>query len=458
MLYAHQHLQANYDLLKAIKNQDIQDITLALQQGADPATQDVSGISALQIGFATKNSEIIELLTNETSLIFDEISSVPSDTTDSNSPVQDESAQSDAQEVDENYRFFEQARKAIDENDRKKFYTILNASQYSILTTVDSKGRNLLMYAAHENQPDMIDVLLTEYSNINDQGNFGNTALIYAILNQSIQAIKRLLNDKDIDITIKNNEGLSAYDLAIQGKNKYIVNLLVEKFPHIVQQPIDNASPQALLLQAIEQHNLENILHALSDGADINAKDAEGKTPLMLAAQCGGIEVVQLLIEQGANLKAKDKNGMTAFLISAASTYNDDPIHKLIATGSNNSNVVDYLLHINPELINEVNNKKWTALMLAVASNNMATISRLLHHDKISINAQNDDGNTALMIAVNNNNADIVNLLIGQGVEWQDLLNNKRQSAFKIAEVNDNSKIIKIFQNDIERNLYKSRK
>ncbi len=151
MLYAHQHLQANYDLLKAIKNQDIQDITLALQQGADPATQDVSGISALQIGFATKNSEIIELLTNETSLIFDEISSVPSDTTDSNSPVQDESAQSDAQEVDENYRFFEQARKAIDENDRKKFYTILNASQYSILTTVDSKGRNLLMYAAHEN-------------------------------------------------------------------------------------------------------------------------------------------------------------------------------------------------------------------------------------------------------------------------------------------------------------------
>ena len=39
----------------------------------------------------------------------------------------------------------------------------------------------------------------------------------------------------------------------------------------------------------------------VASGADINAKNSEGKTPLFLAVSCGSPIVVRQLLEQGAN-------------------------------------------------------------------------------------------------------------------------------------------------------------
>jgi ankyrin repeat protein len=47
-------------------------------------------------------------------------------------------------------------------------------------------------------------------------------------------------------------------------------------------------------------------------GADIEAKDASGCTPLLIAAQYGQVEVVAFLLQKGAHLLAVDKSGDTA--------------------------------------------------------------------------------------------------------------------------------------------------
>ena len=54
-------------------------------------------------------------------------------------------------------------------------------------------------------------------------------------------------------------------------------------------------------IQAIKQH--------LVDGMDVNAKDADGWTPLSTAAHEGHREVAELLIAKGADVNAKDGIG-----------------------------------------------------------------------------------------------------------------------------------------------------
>jgi|GEM_PF-1944267 hypothetical protein len=56
----------------------------------------------------------------------------------------------------------------------------------------------------------------------------------------------------------------------------------------------------------------------ISQGADINAKDKDGKTALMLAAEKGKSAVVKMLIDAQAAVNVKDKNGRTALMYSAA--------------------------------------------------------------------------------------------------------------------------------------------
>ena len=54
----------------------------------------------------------------------------------------------------------------------------------------------------------------------------------------------------------------------------------------------------------------------LEKRADINAKNKNGETALMIAAKYGEEAVIQLLLEKGADTKVKNKEGETALMIA----------------------------------------------------------------------------------------------------------------------------------------------
>ncbi len=62
--------------------------------------------------------------------------------------------------------------------------------------------------------------------------------------------------------------------------------------------------------------NVERLEQILAQGADLNAGDRTGVTPLMRAAYHGELPMVRALIQNGADLEAKDSGGLTALMMA----------------------------------------------------------------------------------------------------------------------------------------------
>lgn len=73
------------------------------------------------------------------------------------------------------------------------------------------------------------------------------------------------------------------------------------------------ADPNGDLLNAAAAGKTPRVEMLLNAGANREAKDSNGRTPLMLAAQHGHAETVRLLLSKGAEDGARDTDGWTAY-------------------------------------------------------------------------------------------------------------------------------------------------
>ena len=125
------------------------------------------------------------------------------------------------------------------------------------------------------------------------------------------------------------------------------------------------------------------IADALSRGADLEARDGDGRTALMLATRANAIEAARLLIEAGADVNARDSIKDTPYLYAGAEGR-DEILTMALATGAN---------------LRDTNRYGGTALIPACHHGHPSSV-RILLATGIDIDHVNDLGWTALMETV----------------------------------------------------------
>jgi ankyrin repeat protein len=87
------------------------------------------------------------------------------------------------------------------------------------------------------------------------------------------------------------------------------------------------------LTEGIQRGDRDAVNRALIRGHNPSKRYAEGKTPLMLAAVEGQVEIARMLLNYGARIRTRDKLGNTA-LIYAASAGHHEVLEALLDNGA----------------------------------------------------------------------------------------------------------------------------
>jgi hypothetical protein len=86
---------------------------------------------------------------------------------------------------------------------------------------------------------------------------------------------------------------------------------------------VRSAPMPARLQSAAKAGDLEQATLLLDQGSEVNARDAQGRTPLMLATVQGRLEVVRLLLQRGADPNIGDNSGKTPLQQATDQNLND---------------------------------------------------------------------------------------------------------------------------------------
>lgn len=174
------------------------------------------------------------------------------------------------------------------------------------------------------------------------------------------------------------------------------------------------------LLDACEKGNLKEAGLALksslfSRSANIEVKNDLEKTPVILAAEKGFKEILELLAVKKANLNAGDSQGCTALMMAVQNNYIE---------------IVELLLEQGADIDIQDNNKK-TALHHAVNQNSLELV-KLLVNKRANVNLRNSKGWTPLINAVIKKQKETVKILIDAGTDV-NIRCNEYKTAFEYA-------------------------
>jgi ankyrin repeat protein len=204
-----------------------------------------------------------------------------------------------------------------------------------------------LQYAARNLNADIIGLLCLHGGDPNQRAVRGRTALQLAIIACNASGTSALI-EATIDVEARDDEGYTALHLAAQHfPNEDIICLLSKHGADLSAK--DDTGKTALHL-ATAARNVDGVRALIKLQIDVEAKDADGRTALHLASRLWSnynlegpntaLSLIDLLLSNGANINATDNNGDTPlFLASKIFIYPDkNPLVKcLLARGADSS-------------------------------------------------------------------------------------------------------------------------
>ena len=221
------------------------------------------------------------------------------------------------------------------------------------------------------------------------------------------------------------------------------------------------------LFTSCKSGNLEDFNRAIYNGANIEAQDNDGNTPLHHASYNRHLEVVKILIELGANIEAQNKDGDTPLHyasynrhpkvvkmlielganIEAQDNDGNTPLHN--ASGEEHLEVVKMLIELGAN-IEAIDIFGHTPLHHASYNRHLEVVKMLIELGA-NIEAQDNDGDTPLNRASFRGHLKIVKFLLKNGANI-DTRNKFGNTPLDEASGEEHLEVVKLLKNAIKKN------
>uniref|UniRef100_A0A7M4FVV6 Kinase D interacting substrate 220 n=1 Tax=Crocodylus porosus TaxID=8502 RepID=A0A7M4FVV6_CROPO len=228
----------------------------------------------------------------------------------------------------------------------------------------------------------------------------------------------------------------------VEEGNVPALKTLLEKCKDVDER---NENGQTPLMLAAEQGNLEIVQELLKKGANCNLEDSDNWTALISASKEGHVDIVAELLNCNVNLEHRDMGGWTALMW--ASYKGRTEVAELLLEKGSNPNITGLCICLAGSLVNfclqygttpliwaarkghlecvkyllqmgadvdQEGANSMTALIVAVKGGYTDSVKEILKRNP-NVNLTDKDGNTALMIASKEGHTEIVQDLLDAG-------------------------------------------
>ena len=170
------------------------------------------------------------------------------------------------------------------------------------------------------------DLLRLGGADLDVRGKYGRNPLHAAAYSGNLEVVRILIDYDPAYVNVRSESRSTPLHWALRGHDFKdgsvisVLRLLLEQGADINAQNQDGRTP---LHMASFDRALEVVRLLLEHGADVEVKNKYGRTPLHLASFDGALEVIRLLLEHGADVEVKDKYGETALQDATHSRHHE---------------------------------------------------------------------------------------------------------------------------------------
>ncbi len=221
-------------------------------------------------------------------------------------------------------------------------------------------------------------------------------ALVQAVRSQAAPVVEKTFAAQPEMIAVRDHAGSSPLHHAAGFGTLETVTWLLEARADVNAKNRRRSTP---LHWAV--HDEAKVRLLLSRGADVNARQVDGRTALYQAASAGnGLSIMRMLLTHGADPNIATATGQTPLM--AAATHGDDDALRLLIENKAN--------------INARNGAGETALMFAASDGNPRAVALLIEHGA-DARVRTKRNETALGNAATSGVEETVQLLLDKGAE-----------------------------------------
>ena len=197
---------------------------------------------------------------------------------------------------------------AVEQDDMDSIQMLLpRGAPSELVNGADKYGRTSLHFAAETGNLSVVKFLYHRHADVNVRDGAGQSPLHLSIMNDHLHVAKYLLHNCQAAKSNLDHSGRPAGDYA---EHPSVTEWMLRDTVNSDGQ--DAGSGETALTYAVSQNDAESTRYLLSRKVNLDTKNKQGRTALMVACLRGNTEIIGMLLDGGVDPNASDEKSWNA--------------------------------------------------------------------------------------------------------------------------------------------------